>query len=101
MIIVPTEPRILHCRLTKLICCKKLCRTGSTPVRHFSLTRMPFHFGTNLMNLKIFSSVWPENGWNPVYQSMSDEELVQECAKNTDPEEGGVGKRFDRDIKLV
>ncbi len=33
---------------------------------------------------------------------MSDEELVQECAKNTDPEAWKeFGKRFDRDIKLV
>src|SRR2546421_495092 len=36
------------------------------------------------------------------YQSMSDEELVQECAKNTDPAAWvEFGKRFDRDIKLV
>lgn len=33
---------------------------------------------------------------------MSDEELVQECAKNTDPEAWEeFGKRFERDIKLV
>src|SRR5437588_5249283 len=36
------------------------------------------------------------------YQLMSDEDLVQECAKNTDPEAWQeFGKRFDRDIKLV
>ena len=46
---------------------------------------------------KIQSYSFPMN-----YESMSDAELVQECAKNTDPAAWKeFGKRFDRDIKIV